>query len=144
MTKEIKYRVWDGNKMSKPFGFGDLFGYEGERNAVTLHHPYTSEGQDFTICSHDGGNPSYPSDDSDNGVNPNLVFLQFTGLKTKNGTEIFEGDIIKQPDSRPQVIEREMSWNCGCCDSVYGWSFDFDEELTEVIGNIYEHSHLMK
>lgn len=111
MTYPLKFKVWDKKhkKMSQPFTFGDLFGYEGEVNAVTLSDPYNDEvGQDFTIASHSGGSMLlFPAGEADNGVNPDLAFLLYTG-QDLNGTEVYDGDLVSRGDSIGEVYWSQM------------------------------------
>lgn len=79
---------------------------------------------------------------------------QFTGLTDKNGKKIFEGDIISTDLDRPFniVVFRNGAFMFQCHDSgkdYYDYMFSVEEESDrweygEVIGNIYEHPHLLK
>jgi uncharacterized phage protein (TIGR01671 family) len=80
------------------------------------------------------------------------LYMQFTGLKDKNGKEIYEGDII---DFEEPVYE---SQNLKCpvvfyeCEFVADWDRGDaqtyiplrDMNDVEVIGNIYENPELLK
>lgn len=83
-------------------------------------------------------------------VDPSTVG-QFTGLMDKNGTKIFEGDILSEPE-RPKYTTGAIYYgrsNCSCCDGVYGF---YSEECADlrnaawltVIGNIHDNPDLLK
>jgi uncharacterized phage protein (TIGR01671 family) len=82
----------------------------------------------------------------------NYDVMQYTGLKDKNGKQIYEGDVIEyveyhrpEPDSSQLFV---VSYNNG---GFYLSSLEdneYDDDLgispVEVVGNIYENPELLK
>lgn len=85
-----------------------------------------------------------------------IELMQFTGLKDKNGKEIYEGDIVKFPEFNGDIYVTPVVWDNSCaCFGVsftgkYPTSFDYLEEFytelknIEVVGNIWENPGLLR
>jgi uncharacterized phage protein (TIGR01671 family) len=78
-------------------------------------------------------------------LDPDTILMQYTNLKDKNGTEIWEGDLVRikihgdDPLISPIEFAHAGFWPIDY-DTEYGWPAP--DEL-EVIGNIYENPELM-
>ncbi len=117
--REIKFRAWhkDGKKMSEPW---DLFeGFDGE----CMYSAYYDGEQVL----------SYPSE---------VELMQYTGLKDKNGKEIYEGDIVSNELNKGKFWKIE--WNNGGFDFFCDGRNSTDPKIWETIGNIYENKDLIK
>jgi len=70
-----------------------------------------------------------------------LIPMQYTGLKDKNGKEIYEGDVVKYFEG---FIE-EVKWNYYSCgfDPFSYYEGDLAGLDCEVIGNIYANPELL-
>ena len=114
MSREIKFRVWD--KIEKRFITPTSFGQ--------THYNLTLNGKLYNLQNGSGGD--------------DYVVQQFTGLKDKNGKEIYEGDLIKEINYGPYRVfwDNEIGGWCSCC---YCDSELISEYVAiKIVGNIFD------
>ncbi len=136
--REIKFRAWDGNKIIGTYNDRQTFALDFSGNLFSYGH----------------GNAPFP-----HYVQEDLVLMQLTGLRDKNGTPIYEDDIVKTENGIYQV-----SWNqlhCAWClfglhggmerEIIADWITDegktpkrWEKSQWEVIGNVFENPELLK
>lgn len=119
--REIKFRAWDKEKKKMEF-VGAIDWTENEKiitcNTSTTKHYSFQEGEQ--------------EDD--------FVLMQYTGLKDKNGKEIYEGDIVKMlVDSLNGEENVEVKWR-----KEGFWQYFNGFDNCEVVGNIYSNPELLK
>lgn len=122
--REIKFRAWRKNKKSMAFrGVFDRNWYTDPKGGKCM----------------DG---IHPSDKN------TMEVMQYTGLKDKNGAEIYEGDILESTificpvhvDYFDELAMYRLSARGDDC----GDFIEYEANTFEVIGNIYETPELLK
>lgn len=136
---QIKFRAWDEQRKEMHHDFQFIrSGIQGNDWVI-----FTSDKQPFSSNWKD--NPHFSQQ---------LKIMQFTGLKDKNGKEVYEGDVLREKKEcyepalgvvhymSPAFIVADKDGNT----YWLGGGRAGIEQLkdTEVIGNIYENPELLK
>lgn len=121
MNREIKFRVYDKDlKKMRYLNNSHDFICFGEKGNGHYHNMQTGLGEWFSDL------------------------MQYTGLKDKNGVEIYEGDLIEYKDSTGKKIE-EVKFDKGCFYAeLHGGSSTrvapklINVRISKVIGNVWD------
>jgi len=139
MSREFKFRAWLQGSMLYITPSDDYF-IDGDGKLVKIEQHYSG-------CTYEVFE------------NHECNLMQYTGLKDKNGKEIYEGDIIEYNDfnslrtgghAEDKIIVGKVIFSCGMwmvgennCDHDLYEGLVNDKEL-EIIGNIYENPELLE
>lgn len=120
MKREIKFRAWDKSENQMSYSDTEFF---DDMVAFRFKH----WGIDVDTID-------------------DIELMQYTGLKDKNGKEIYEGDIVKGGliiDDDDYAFTDVVTFDDGRFQCVKCADFDLWHYELEVIGNIYENPELL-
>ena len=125
-----------------------------------MYYPHNDKNVDWTIDDETGFiAPLVNLGSSMWGMIDKYELMQSTGLKDKNGVEIFEGDVVSVSvrngfdylDNKVCIVKNSIDYSglvCATVDEDLEYQIFntelFGEHTYEVIGNIYENSELLE
>jgi len=122
--RDIKFRAWDKpNKRMLWSGIHDKCWYATAYNDEGGSHCVGGKKQDDAHW---------------------FDLMQYTGLKDKNGKEIYEGDIYSYKFTEDKRFKPEIDVFNSIKDLYYNELIKYRVEEGEIIGNIYENPELLK
>lgn len=128
-NRVIKFRTWNGVAMESAVNV-----IAGELGAF-----YVQGMDEKDSASLSTFNTKYPD---------SVAVMQFTGLKDKNGKEIYESDILKDNELIGKVVFASPSFIVETSTQIYalakGLVMQTDLKYSEVIGNVYENPELLQ
>jgi len=142
--RKIKFRAWDNENSC--FYKPTYEAYKGNLEEILmspsgdLNMRTFKKGTHIEILNHESNFPD------------RFILMQYTGLKDKNGKEIYEGDIITtliKPNRGKDYIETiVVKWDIyeddEYCNHRSGFDIPDNSELFEIIGNIYKNPELIE
>lgn len=149
--RELKFRIWckRTQEYHTPIDEED---YDADGTNLWLHMcidtngrlyfiETTNEDADFEYITHD-------CEIIDSEGAKNFIVEQYTGLKDKNGKEIYEGDIVKYAWTRCNYIVAYRKYDAGFVlendnrEEIILFQYNQQNDY-EVIGNIHENGDLL-
>ena len=150
MNRTIKFRAWDKEKKEmlksnddgtckvSPEVYDSAFIFIGLNGEVMKYERERTRGATFFDAGIQGQHEI-------DGTNGNFILMQFTGLKDKNGKEIYEGDILKLKSGKIYEVGEPLHFGHFIFTlEQNGTEFGEFDERGEVIGNVFENPNLLK